>query len=71
MPDPIESPSTANALCPGVCLLTVWGTGPGSFAAHAVLPDGTQHVINSAAELARLLRSLGWLPAPPRSPGLG
>lgn len=56
----------------GACQLTVWGTGPGVFEARVVLPDGSLHNFSTAFELALLLRSQGWLPAPapPGSSGL-
>jgi hypothetical protein len=70
-PSPFEN-FNASAVPPGACVLAVWSTAPGAFAARAVLPDGTLHEFSGAFELAQLLGSLGWLPAPaPRGgPGL-
>jgi len=55
----------------GTCVLTVWSTAPGAFAARAVLPDGTLREFSSAFELAQLLGSVGWLPVPAARGGPG
>ena len=60
---------SAVPLC--TCVITVWSTAPGAFAARAVLPDGTLREFSSAFELAQLLGSVGWLPVPAARGGPG
>lgn len=74
---PPESPPSAvpsarfGDVPQGMCQVAVWGTAQGALCARAVLPDGRLCEVNDAFELAQLLGSLGWLPAPPGRGGPG